>query len=276
MVQTGEQLISTDSERALLIYMIGVILLVSALIIIFFVVFQKRKNKILIDKMKEKQRFEEVLLESQIEIQEQTLKNVGQELHDNVGQLLSYASMQLNLIASTSTDGLKTKIEDAKKVIGESIDEVRAMSKSLNQDVIANFGLISSVNHEIERLNKLQTIQASLSLLSDKLVFNSRQDELILFRIIQEFISNTLKYSNATNLDIRMEPYSDNILITLPDNGDGFDADDIKAGSGLINMKSRANLIKTDIEYTTIPGDGVRLRLFYPTTLEKPSKPDRQ
>ncbi|NNK73130.1 MAG: hypothetical protein HKO94_08050, partial [Flavobacteriaceae bacterium] len=67
-----------------------------------------------------------------------------------------------------------------------------------------------------------------------------------------------------------------NILITLQDNGDGFDADDIKAGSGLINMKSRANLIKTDIEYTTNPGDGVRLRLFYPTTLEKPSKPDRQ
>ncbi|MBT8271579.1 MAG: histidine kinase, partial [Bacteroidia bacterium] len=89
-------------------------------------------------------------------------------------------------------------------------------------------------------------------------------DELILFRIIQEFFSNTLKYAEAKHLDIRMEPYNRYILITVEDDGKGFDNDNYEAGSGLINMKSRAKLINTDLEFTTKPGQGVRMRLFYP------------
>ena len=95
---------STASERYLLIYMIGVLVVITSLVILFFIVFQKRKNKLLIDKIKQKQVFEKELSDAQTEIQEQTLKNIGWELHDNVGQLLAAASMQLNI--------LKTKLGD--------------------------------------------------------------------------------------------------------------------------------------------------------------------
>tara|TARA_R110002033_G_scaffold152817_1_gene189404 strand:+ start:392 stop:625 length:234 start_codon:yes stop_codon:yes gene_type:complete len=77
MVQTGERLASTASERYLLIYMIAVLVIVTTLVIIFFVVFLKRKNKLLLDKIKQQQAFEAEITQAQTEIQEQTLKNIG-------------------------------------------------------------------------------------------------------------------------------------------------------------------------------------------------------
>ena len=104
MVKSSEHLVSTSAERSLLIYMIAVLVIVTGLVILFFMVFQKRKNQMLLDKIKREREFEEELVKTQTEIQEQTLKNVGQELHDNVGQLLSVANMHLSLVASLVKD----------------------------------------------------------------------------------------------------------------------------------------------------------------------------
>lgn len=265
MVQTSERIVSTDSERALLLYMIGVILIVGGLIIAFFVIFQRRKNKILLEKMKDKQRFEEELSNSRIEIQEQTLKNVGQELHDNVGQLLSYANMQINLLSSLVKDELKSKVGDTQAVISDTIDEVRALSKSLNQDAIANFGLIQSVRNEVNRINKLGKIRADLIMKDEGFSFKNSQEEIILFRIVQEFISNSIKYSEAEKIEIKIENHPTHILMELSDDGKGFNPDIVEKGSGLINMESRAKLINTGISLSSEEGKGVRLKLLYPS-----------
>ncbi len=264
MVQTAERLVSTDAERYLLIYMIVVLIIVTTLVIVFFIVFQKRKNKLLFEKIKQQQSFEEELSKSQLEIQEQTLKNVGQELHDNVGQLLSYASMQLNLVSTAVADEVKGKIDDTKDVIKETIQEVRALSKSLNADIISNFGLKESVQNEVDRLNKLKKINAKLVIEGDHFTLKDTKDEIILFRIIQEFFSNTMKYSEAKNLNVKLKYKPNDLLIIIQDDGKGFDENSIKKGSGLINMKSRAQLINTDFELTAKPNDGVQLKLSYP------------
>ena len=140
MVQTSERLVSTDAERYLLVYMIAVLIIFTALFIVFFMVFQKRKNKLLLDKIKRQQEFEEEISKTQTEIQEQILKNIGWELHDNVGQLLAVASMQLNLLATQVSEEIKEKGNDTNKVISESLKEVRSLSKTLNNEVILNIG----------------------------------------------------------------------------------------------------------------------------------------
>jgi signal transduction histidine kinase len=140
MVQTSKRLVSTDAERYLLVYMIAVLIIFTALFIVFFMVFQKRKNKLLLDKIKRQQEFEEEISKTQTEIQEQTLKNIGWELHDNVGQLLAVASMQLNLLATQVSEEIKEKGNDTNKVISESLKEVRSLSKTLNNEVILNIG----------------------------------------------------------------------------------------------------------------------------------------
>lgn len=262
-ISLQEKIINAE-EIALILYVIIAMIGLSAMFIIFYITFQKRKNKLLLDKIDQQRKFEEEIAKTQLEIQDQTLKNVGQELHDNVGQLLSFTSMQLNLISSLASDAIKDKVEDTKSVVKDTIQEVRALSKSLNSDVILNLGLKKSIQNEVDRLNKLKIIKAELHIEGNEQELENKKDEIILFRIIQEFFSNTNKYSEAEHLNVRLN-YSENVLqITVKDDGKGFNESTIEKGSGLINMNSRASLINTKLSLQSQPGQGVELILSYP------------
>ncbi|MEO5787697.1 MAG: sensor histidine kinase [Gelidibacter sp.] len=264
MVQTGERLISTDAQRYLLLYMIAVLVIVTALIIVFFIVFQKRKNKLLLDKLKQQKEFEDTVAKTSEEIQEQTLKYIGQELHDNIGQLLSLASMQLGMLSVKISEDIKDSYVETQKIIKDSLAEVRTLSKALNTDVIQNRGFSESIKFEIERLNRMKLIAAEFSVEGNPIPFGNKKDGIILFRILQEFISNTVKHSNATELKIVLHYKQDELLIKASDDGVGFVIDDEKDSSGLLNMKSRAELTESSYRLVSQPDEGVQLTIAYP------------
>lgn len=264
MVQTGERLASTASERYLLIYMIAVLVIVTALVVLFFVVFLKRKNKLLLEKMKQKQAFEAEIIQAQTEAQEQTLKNIGWELHDNVGQLLSFASMQLSILKMQVADDVKDKFKDTSEALSNGLKEVRALSRTLNNDVILNIGFEKSITNELDRMKKMKFTSAELKIIGDKVDFNDRKHEIIIFRILQEFLSNSVKYSEAKNISITLDYQVEQVIITATDDGKGFDINEIEQGSGLINMKSRAALIGANLDLNSKLGEGVKLVLNYP------------
>lgn len=256
--------VSTASERYLLVYMIMVLIIITALVVVFFVVFQKRKNKLLLDKIKQQQAFEQEIALVQTETQEQTLKNIGWELHDNVGQLLSFASMQLSILKTQVNDEVKDKFKDTSDALKESLKEVRSLSKTLNNEVVLNIGFEESISNELNRLKRLKFTTAELVIKGDKLDFKNRKHEIIIFRILQEFLSNSVKYSEAKNLRVILEYRPEKIRIKASDDGKGFDMDTVEKGSGLINMKSRAALIHADLDLFSKPGEGVQLTLNYP------------
>jgi signal transduction histidine kinase len=264
MVQTAERLTSTASERYLLVYMILVLIIITSLVIVFFVVFQKRKNKLLQERIKQQQAFEAEIIQAQTEAQEQTLKNIGWELHDNVGQLLSFASMQLSILKMQVSDDVKEKFKDTTDALSNGLKEVRSLSRTLNNDVILNIGFEKSITNELDRLKKMKFTSAELRILGDKVEFNDRKHEIIIFRILQEFLSNSVKYSEAKNIGITLDYKPEKIIITATDDGKGFDINEIEQGSGLINMKSRAQLIKASLDISSKPGNGVNLTLDYP------------
>ncbi len=264
MVQTQESLVTSEAQRYLIIYMIAVLVIVTILIIVFFLVFQKRKNKLLLDRIKKQQEFEEEISKTQLEVQEQTLKNIGWELHDNVGQLLSFTGMQMNLLATQVKDDLKKKVDNANNMLKESINEVRALSKTLNSDALLNQGLHESIQNEINRLNKLKKIKGEFNIEGEEIPLNDPKDEIVLFRILQEFMSNTVKYSEADNLNISFNYTEYNLKITAKDDGKGFDMTTVKKNSGLINMESRAKLIGGTSEIVSQSDDGVALTINYP------------
>ncbi len=264
MVQTGEKLVSTASERYLLVYMIVVLVIITGLVILFFVVFQKRKNKLLLDKIKQQQAFEAELVQAQTEAQEQTLKNIGWELHDNVGQLLSFANMQLSILKMQVGEELRDKFKDASEALGSGLKEVRALSKTLNNDVILNIGFEKSITNELDRLKRMKFKSATLECSGTKVAFRDKKHEIIIFRIIQEFLSNSVKYSSATNLTIGLHYSDTHILITAKDDGIGFDVAEVEKGSGLINMKSRAELLGATLSLQSQLNAGVELQLIYP------------
>lgn len=264
MLQTTEQLASTASERYLLVYMIAVLVIITSLVIVFFVVFLKRKNKLLLDKIAQEQAFEKEIVLAQTETQEQTLKNIGWELHDNVGQLLSFASMQLSILKMQADEDLRNKFKDTSDALSQSLHEVRQLSRTLNNEVVLNIGFEKSIDNELKRLKKMKFAKAELIVLGAKKPFENRQHEIILFRILQEFLSNSVKYSEAENLNITLNYKPDNLIIIAKDNGKGFNINTVQKGAGLLNMQSRAKLVNAQLHLQAEVGKGVELTINYP------------
>ena len=264
ILQVNPPRVTTQSERYLLIYMIFALVLITSIVILFFIVFQKRKNKLVMDKIKQQQAFEEELSTAQVEIQEQTLKNIGQELHDNIGQLLSVANMNLSILNTQVPEGIQESFTETKNVVKDSLREVRALSKSLNNEVIANRGFLPSLQNEVDRLNKLKLISAKLTTSGNPDSFTNAKDSVIILRIIQEFFSNTVKYAKAKNIEVNISFLVDNLDVKVSDNGIGFNVEEVEKGSGLINMKSRAKLLGMEFNLISEIGKGTTLELSYP------------
>ena len=250
-------------ELLLIIYFIGVIFFLVIFAIVFFIAFQRRKNKLLLEKLKAEQQFEEELKNSKLEIQEQTLKNVSWELHDNIGQLLSTAVMQINILGNSLGEKGTEALQDVRSLVGDSLQEIRSLSKTLNHEVIQNIGIEKSIQTELARFEKLNFLQTHFKLTGESKTINP-SDEIILYRIVQEFFSNTIKHAEAENLFVHLDYTQDSFAIKIKDDGVGFEMDNVQANSGLLNMRSRATLVNATLDYTTAPDQGVELILRYP------------
>jgi len=242
-----------------------IVLILCFTVVIFFLYFQKKKIAFILSERETIQRFEEEITKSKMEIQEQALQNISWEIHDNVGQLLSVAKMQLNMIQYTLPEEQQAGIQETGDIIGKSLQDLRGLAKSLNSDSIKNNGLIDSLMLEIERYNRLKVIEASINIVNDQYHL-SNEKEIILFRILQEFCNNSLKYSQAKNLNITVTFNFDKLEITAEDNGIGFDVNDIEnhTGIGLLNMKSRGNLIGAQIDLVSSIDEGTKLYISCP------------
>ena len=150
------------------------------------------------------------------------------------------------------------------KVISESLQEVRALSKSLNTDVILNAGFEDSIQNELNRLKRMKLMEVELTSEGDKGICRNNKDAIILFRIMQEFMSNSVKYSKAKHLEIHLIYTEEELKIQASDDGVGFDIETVKNGAGLINMKNRAALIESTFSLTSKPNEGVKLQISYP------------
>jgi len=253
-------------EFLLIIYFVVVILLLTTFTIVFFITYQKRKNKLLLDKYEAEKRFEDEIVKSKLEIQEQTLKNVGWELHDNIGQLLSVANMQLNILSSKVDENYKTSVSDIKEVVASSLQEVRSLSKSLNSEVIEYSGLEESVKNELSRFERLQVIQPSFKLQGEGFDLDQK-DTIILYRILQELFSNVIKHSKADKIDVEFDYNNDQLKIKVKDNGIGFNSEEIKKGSGMFNMQSRAKMINAKLDFDSSVSSGTSVNLIYPAEI---------
>jgi two-component system NarL family sensor kinase len=241
----------------------GLVLIVSTLLVLFivvalivlFTVFQKKKN-FLIEKQNENQkRFEREIAETQIEIREETLRNISWELHDNIGQLLTLAKIQLQSATGEN-------IEEVSKTITRGLTEVRALSKLINPEAIKNINLKEAVQLEIDRFNRLNFIDARLEILGHEVEIDKKH-RIIIFRILQEFFSNTIKHSRASTLNITIAYSVTNLKIVAKDNGIGFSSDVKKKGIGLSNIKKRAQLIGAEIQFSSEKNKGTSLEIQY-------------
>ncbi len=231
--------------------------MLAILIIVLITVFMKRKNKLLEEQALTKQKFDEELARTQIEIREETLRNISWELHDNIGQLMTLAKIQAQMAQEKPE-----YIDEAVKTIGSGINELRALSKLINPEALKSLTLSDALNLEIERFNRLKFIEANLEIKGEPVRLDSN-DEVILFRIFQEFFSNTIKHSRATRLEVTVCYQPEQLDIVAKDNGIGFTNEANFSGIGIKNMKNRAQVINADLDLSSVKNIGTELKLTY-------------
>lgn len=258
----------TKHEVLLVAYFIIVVVVLVFLFILFFYTFQRRKNKLLIEKVVAQKEFESTLVQAENEIQEATLKNVGMELHDNVGQLLSVAKMQLRSGLSKLEEDKRDAFNEALETVDLSLTEVRQLSKTVNGEVLANLDLSEAIQVEIDRLNRFSHTDAHFSVSGDP-IFIGEKEKIIIFRIVQECCSNVIKHAEAQHLNIDISYGKEHLHIVIKDDGIGYDTNDNKLGSGLINMQRRAEMIHARLIAHSKKGQGTEITLTYhPTSHE--------
>lgn len=230
--------------------------------IIYFIILYR--NKQLKNQQEQEQleaNFRQELLRAQIEIQEQTLSNISNEIHDNITQVLFFVKLSLKTMTFENEKNAG-KINESSELIAQTINDLRNLSKSLSFEHITKQGLKRALEIEVERLANSGVIETDLSAEGECYSLGV-QRELVLFRIYQEALNNTLKHSGANHFKINLHYDDDLFTLVVEDNGSGFfhDQSAKNSGLGLENIKNRAALIGAVAVISSAPGKGCSIRV---------------
>lgn len=239
----------------------AMLLMLGMFIVSFLFFYQRKHNNYLSEKESLKAAFDKELLKTRIEIQEDTLSHISREIHDNITQVLSFVKLNLSMIDQPDED-IKRKLTESRELVAQTINDLRNLSKSMSFEQIEIMGLVKTIEIEAERVNKSGLIIIEMNL-EGKEFSLGEQYELVLFRIFQEALNNTLKYSAAKHLKISLQ-YSIKLFnLTLTDDGVGFSVDEIgnNSGAGLRNMRNRAALIGAEADIISAPGEGCSIKI---------------
>ncbi len=241
-------------------------LVLGGIILLFLFLYQKRKffqRQQLTEMEKE---YNEQLLSTQLEIQEQTFNHISQEIHDNVGQILSLAKVQINIM-NESEDLNKEMLDEVKQNISKALTDLRDIAKSLSSERIRSMSIVSAVTIETERINKSGIIYAEVSCSGEERKMDDHKKQ-ILFRIVQECLQNIIKHAQASEVNLKFNYMPEGLDVCVEDNGKGFDVNKAMSnnlGLGLSNIKNRASLIggALAIESTLNEGTTVNISILY-------------
>lgn len=199
------------------------------------------------------------------EMQQMTMQNIGREIHDNVGQKLTLASLYTQQLDYENKAPLITKtIESISELINQSLSELRQLSKSLTSDTIDCNSFAELLKLECDRFKGLKNCNITFADNSE-IHLLGYQSKSILLRITQEFIQNSIKHSNCKNITITLNNSIKNINLSLEDDGEGFDVNrKTTNGIGLINIKNRLQIIGGTYTLQSQLNIGTKLTLEIP------------
>lgn len=243
-----------------------VLVILISFIITFLIVYYRRYHRHQYEKQQLQARHEQDMLKSELE----TLQNVSQEIHDNVGQVLSLARLNLGALDVNKPSGLEQQIGDVENLLGKAMFDLQRLAKGMNPGYVQEMGLIRCIEYELETIRKSGKFYAQLELDGDMMNKLREQEEIILFRIVQEVINNIIKHAEATSISIYANCQAEAFSLRIIDNGKGFDTFDVKKGKenssglGIRNMQTRAKLIGANLLIDSSPGNGTLVTICLP------------
>lgn len=226
-----------------------------------------RKTQAEIDKRINQQKYRSVLI---LEGQEEERKRIAMDIHDGIGQMLTSLKYQAESIDTTRIEDAGNKLNEIDLLIKQIIREVRKVTFNLRPTVLGDYGLQAALGMYVREMSKL--IDIKLEFHSESEIARLPQKiENNIFRIIQEAINNSVKYSGGTKIDVSLQQVDDDLIVEVIDDGKGFDARlvdersvNIESGSGFFNMHERSEYINGNLKVETEQGKGTTVRLTVP------------
>ena len=197
--------------------------------------------------------------------QERERKKIARDLHDGVGQSLVALKINLGLFPFAPEDeALKKHAGKTMKMVDEAIGEIRNVIGNLEPIALKKDGLSVSIRSLCEKLGKISDIRFYCNI-TDAMPAWNETEELNIYRIVQECLTNIIKHSGATQADINMLAINESrFLISVIDNGHGFSMQAVDSGFGLTSIRERSAMLNATIVIDSAEGSGTRVILEVP------------
>lgn len=242
-MQEGNQIL------AFIIFSSALIVLIVVLVLAFLISYQKKvvTQKLHIEQAEVEHR--QKLLNATIEVQEKERKRIAADLHDDIGSLLSTMKLNLNYLKKAQVEEERKKVlEQTFSMVKDGLANVRRISYDLLPPTLARLGLWEALKELANRLNDSEQISISLVTNGTEHVRLLAPEELAIFRVVQELISNTLHHSNANSIDVEIKVSAASLSLEYKDNGEGFTNAKQIGGLGMTNMQSRIGAIRGEMQ----------------------------
>ncbi|HEY4874409.1 MAG TPA: ATP-binding protein [Puia sp.] len=263
---------SDQNQEIYIITLIGIVLALLLIGSIVFVVFLYQRRRFIQEKelAEIKVLYEQELLRSQLEMQESTFKFVAQELHDNIGQVLSVIKLSLSILPLDKNHPAYEGIQNCRDMLNKVIFDVSHITKSMHSDRISDIGIDEAIRFELDTLRKTGLTKVDFEVAGTPNSIDP-QKAIFIFRMFQEMINNILKHAQASQINVGVNYTTDNkFVLKVADNGIGFNAEkkqtqtNSSSGIGLRNMVNRAKLIGALISIQSEAGNGTAITVELP------------
>jgi two-component system, NarL family, sensor kinase len=256
------------------IYFIVIIGIILGLLLVGFIVtilflYQRRQQRQEQELVSMKSMYEKEALRSQLEIQENTFKTIAQELHDNIGQMLSVVKLSLSVLPFEKNHPATEQLQNSREVLNKAIFDLSNLTKSLHTERIVDIGLVESIRYESYAIKRSGIVKVQFNADGIERPF-TEQKSIFLFRMFQEAMNNILKHAKATEVDVHLQYLENIFVLEIKDDGVGFDVAEKKefassgSGVGLRSLFNRASIIGADISINSEPGNGTSILIELP------------
>jgi two-component system, NarL family, sensor histidine kinase UhpB len=198
-----------------------------------------------------------------VRAQEEERRRLARDLHDEVNQSLTGILLRLEALSQTAPPDLTDEIGDVKKLVNQAMGELVTLARQLRPTALDDHGLVSAIVSHTRRFGAQTGIAADVQLNCEPPKLGSDQ-EIAVYRFVQEALSNVTQHSGATQLDVEFAMNGHGLEVTVRDDGRGFDTHDEADGLGLSGMAERARLVGGKLVVASEPGRGTALTLQVP------------
>lgn len=201
-----------------------------------------------------------------LEAQEEERRRVAYELHDEVGQTLTGAMLQVEALAARIPDDLRDELDELRETARSGTEDVRRIARQLRPEALEDLGLQSALAAlatsfgEQTHVNVKRRLKPSLPL--------SKDEELVVYRVAQEALTNVARHAQATRVELRLHENGARTILTVRDDGRGLSPGALPSAHGIRGMRERAMLIGAQLHIDSTPGRGTEIKLSIPLNPE--------